>query len=92
MNAEDILEQLNILNKNYIWIIKESEKLIPLIDKAWKTENFSAIEKYRNKFFELENRHKNNRKTYNKIIQDSRQYFLKKHNIDIIKIFKLEDI
>ena len=92
MNADNLLEQLNILNESYVWIIKESEKLLVLINKAIDENDYPAIDKYRDKFIELENRHNNDRKTYNKLIKESRQYFLKKYKIDLLKIFELEDL
>ena len=92
MNADNLLEQLNILNESYVWIIKESEKLLVLINKAWDIDDMEAIEKYRNKFLELENRHNADKKTYNALIRQSREYFIKKYNIDLLKIFELEDL
>jgi len=90
--VDELVEQLTLLNESYVWIIKESEKLLVKINKAWDIDDMEAIEKYRNKFLELENRHNADRETYNRLIRESREYFIKKYNIDLYNFFELEDL
>ena len=92
MTVDQLLEQLEILNKTYLWTIKESEKILQEIDIAWKEEDMVKVEQLRDRFMEIENRHNLDRAQYNKVIKQSRQYFLRKYNIDLLRIFELEDI
>lgn len=92
MNVEELLEQLEVLNQNYLWIIKESEKILAQINKAMDVGNFELVNTLRDKFLELENRHNRDKITYNSLIKQSRQYFRKKYGIDLFKYFELEDI
>ncbi|NBO98946.1 MAG: hypothetical protein EBU90_02290 [Proteobacteria bacterium] len=90
--VDKLLEQLELLNQNYLWIIKEGEKILSQINKAMDVGDMNAVNVLRDKFIELENRHNRDRITYNKIIGDSREYFRKKYGIDLFKYFELEDI
>jgi len=90
--VDKLLEQLELLNQNYLWIIKEGEKILSQINKAMDVGDMNAVNVLRDKFIELENRHNRDRITYNKIIRDSREYFRKKYGIDLFKYFELEDI
>jgi len=87
-----LLEQLNVLNQNYIWIIVQGEQILSEVDKAMAAENFEKVEKLRDRFIELENRHNRDRKTYNDIIKQSRSFFKSKYNLDLFDYFELEDI
>jgi len=92
MKVDNLLEQLSLLNTSYIWIIREGEKILKEIDSAVKNDNFEEIEKLRNKFLELENRHNRDKITYNKIIKESRSYFKSRYNLDLFDYFELENI
>ena len=93
MNTVDkLLEQLTFLNQNYVWIIKQGEKILSSIDKAMEENDFDKIEKLRNQFMELENRHNRDRRTYNALIKQSRSYFKTTYNLDLFDYFELEDI
>jgi len=89
---EQLVLQLAILNQNYIWIIEQGEKILVEIDEALKSENFIKVEKLRDKFIELENRHNRDRKTYNTIIKQSRLYFKTRYGLDLFDYFELEDV
>lgn len=91
-NVDQLLGQLNILNDNYMWIISQGEKILSEVDRAMANNNFEKVEKLRDKFIELENRHNRDRKTYNEIIKESRSYFKTKYNLDLFDYFELEDI
>jgi len=91
-DIDTMLEQLNTLNQNYIWIIEQGEKILKDVDKAMNKSDFEKVEKLRNKFIELENRHLRDKKTYNNTIKQSRLYFKSKYNLDLFDYFELEDI
>jgi len=91
-SADSMLKQLNTLNQNYIWIIEQGEKILKEVDIAMNAEDFKKVEKLRDKFIELENRHLRDKKTYNNIIKQSRTYFKSKYNLDLFDYFELEDI
>lgn len=91
-NVDDLLKQLNVLNQNYVWILQQGEEILAAIDKAMAKNDFNKIEKLRNQFIELENRHNRDKKTYNTIIKESRSYFKTKYNLDLLDYFELEDI
>lgn len=92
MSVDDLLEQLEILNKTYLWTVKESEKILAEIDEAWASEDMETVERLRNQFMELQNRHNLNRAQYNLLINSCKDYFKKKFGIDLLSLFELEDI
>lgn len=92
MSVDELLEQLEILNKTYLWTVKESEKILAEIDGAWASEDIEAVERLRNRFMELQNRHNLNRTQYNLLINSCKDYFKKKFGIDLLSLFELEDI
>lgn len=92
MSVDHLIEQLEVLNKNYLWIIKESEKILDQFNKAMNEGDMDKVNDLRDMFMELENRHNNDKITYNKLIRQSREYFKQKHGIDLFKYFELEDI
>lgn len=92
MNVNNLIDQLNILNQNYLWIIKEGEKILKEINIAMELNDMDKVNSLRDRFIELENRHTRDKITYNKLIRESREYFRKKHGIDLFKYFELEDI
>jgi hypothetical protein len=92
MSVDALLEQLEILNKTYLWTVKESEKILAEIDEAWASEDMEAVERLRNRFMELQNRHNLDRTQYNLLINSCKDYFKKKFGIDLLSLFELEDI
>jgi len=92
MSVDELLEQLEILNKTYLWTVKESEKILAEIDEAWANEDMEAVERMRNQFMELQNRHNLDRTQYNLLINSCKDYFKKKFGIDLLSLFELEDI
>jgi hypothetical protein len=92
MSVDELLEQLEILNKTYLWTVKESEKILAEIDEAWASEDMEAVERMRNQFMELQNRHNLDRTQYNLLINSCKDYFKKKFGIDLLSLFELEDI
>lgn len=92
MNVNGLIEQLNILNQNYLWIIKEGELILKQITAAIDIGDMNKVNKLRDQFIELENRHLRDKITYNRLIKESREYFRKKYGIDLFKYFELEDI
>lgn len=92
MSVDALLEQLEILNKTYLWTVKESEKILTEIDEAWASEDMEAVERLRNRFMELQNRHNLDRAQYNLLINSCKDYFKKKFGIDLLSLFELEDI
>jgi len=51
-----------------------------------------AVERMRNQFMELQNRHNLDRTQYNLLINSCKDYFKKKFGIDLLSLFELEDI
>lgn len=92
MNVDSLVEQLNILNQNYLWIIREGELILKETTAAIDIGDMDKVNRLRDRFIELENRHLRDKITYNKLIRESREYFQKKHGIDLFKYFELEDI
>lgn len=92
MNVDSLIDQLNTLNQNYLWIIKEGEKILKEITIAMDLGDMDKVNSLRDRFIELENRHTRDKITYNKLIRESREYFRKKYGIDLFKYFELEDI
>lgn len=92
MTVDALLEQLEILNKIYLWTVKESETILVDVDKAWAQGDMQAVEHLRNRFMELQNRHNLDRIQYNLLINSCKDYFKKKFGIDLLSLFELEDI
>jgi hypothetical protein len=92
MTVDALLEQLEILNKTYLWTVKESETILAQTDEAWASEDMQAVERLRNQFMELQNRHRLDKTQYNLLINSCKDYFKKKFGIDLLSLFELEDI
>lgn len=91
---EQLLEKLEILNETYIWSIKEAKKILDETNNLLDSDDpkkFKKINKLRDKFLELQNRHVSDKTLYNKLISESRAYFKKKYNTDIIKLIEGEE-
>jgi predicted nuclease with TOPRIM domain len=91
---ETLLEKLEILNKTYLWSIKEAKKILDDTNSLLKSDDskrFDKINKLRDKFIELQNRHAADKALYNKLINESRAYFKNKYKTDIIKLIEEEE-
>jgi hypothetical protein len=89
MEVEELLQQLEILNDTYLWSIDEAHRILQQIDVLMESDDlkkFDKIEKLRDKFMELQQRHIADKKLYNTLITESRDYFINKYNIDLLKI------
>lgn len=92
MNTEHTLEQLEMYNNTYEWIVKETDNIQKQILKMDKSDfgskkYFSLIKQ----LDELQNRYNSNKVKYNEIVNEIRKYFEDKHNLDILDFIKDED-
>jgi uncharacterized radical SAM superfamily Fe-S cluster-containing enzyme len=95
MEVDKLLQQLEMLNDTYLWSIDEAHAIVQQIDALMESDNlkkFHKIEKLRDKFMELQQRHVADRRLYDTLIAKSRDYFMDKYNIDLLKILHGEDI
>ena len=91
MEVEELLQQLEILDGTYLWSIDEAHKIVQQIDalmESGDSRRFDKIDKLRDKFIELQQRHVVDRKLYDTLITESRDYFINKYNIDLLKILR----
>jgi len=93
MNADELLNQLETLNSFYVWSIKELNKVADSYKKIEESAEFDLYKEEKldalvRQYKELEKRHEANERIFKKIITESRQYFLDKYNLDILKITK----
>lgn len=91
MEVEELLQQLEILDGTYLWSIDEAHKIVQQIDalmESGDSRKFDKIDKLRDKFIELQQRHVVDRKLYDTLITESRDYFINKYNIDLLKILR----
>jgi len=91
MEIEELLQQLEILDGTYLWSIDEAHKIVQQIDalmESGDSRRFDKIDKLRDKFIELQQRHVVDRKLYDTLITESRDYFINKYNIDLLKILR----
>lgn len=91
---ETLLEKLEILNETYLWSIKEAKKILDETNQLLESDDprrFDKINKLRDKFMELQNRHIADKALYNKLINESRTYFKKKYKTDIKKLIEGEE-
>lgn len=94
IELEELLSKLEMLNETYLWSIKEAKKILDDTDRLLTSNDpkrFDKINKLRDKFLELQNRHIADKVLYDKLINESRMYFKKKYNTDIIKLIKGEE-
>lgn len=86
MDIEYYLEQIELHNSSYEWIVKECEKVAIELKALDKEEVFRANEYDRviKRFLELEDRFKRNKKDYDAVVNQVRAYFNDKHGIDIL--------
>jgi len=95
MEVDELLQQLEILNDTYLWSFDEAHKIVRQIDVLMESDDlkkFDKIERLRDRFIELQQRHVADRKLYDTLISESRDYFINKYNIDLLKILRGEDI
>ena len=91
MEVEELLQQLEILDGTYLLSIDEAHKIVQQIDalmESGDSRRFDKIDKLRDKFIELQQRHVVDRKLYDTLITESRDYFINKYNIDLLKILR----
>lgn len=91
IDVEKLLEQLDILDKNYRWSIKELNKLVKKYIEIEENPEFDIdkedkLDALVKQYNELDQRHKANETVFIKLITESRQYFLDKYNLDILKM------
>lgn len=84
-NVDYLLEQIELHNSSYEWIVRESEKIAVHI-KALDQKEFdaAAYDKVVKRFLELEIRYKRNKKEYDAVVKQVKTYFDDKHGIDIM--------
>lgn len=94
IDVEELLRKLEILNTTYLWSIKEAKKILDDTERLMESDDpnrFDKINNLRDKFMELQNRHLADKALYNKLINQSRAYFKKTYNTDIIKLIEGEE-
>jgi hypothetical protein len=89
-NMDALCEQIELYNKNYEWIIRESERILVQMNKLDGMETFQAdkYEALSRKHLELQQRYSRDRENYNLIIKAVRSYFNENHGIDIIGLLE----
>lgn len=87
-NIDELLEQIELHNKSYEWIVREGDRIAKEIKRLDGQKHFDAdgYEQAVKRFMEIENRFKRNKKDYDAVIDKVRSYFNDKHGIDIIGI------
>lgn len=89
MNTELTIEQLEMFNKTYEWIISETSRIQKEILNL-KSNEFGSIKhkQLEKKLDELQTRYNSNKDHYNSIIKEIQKYFEDKHNINILEVVK----
>jgi uncharacterized protein YdcH (DUF465 family) len=87
MEVDKMLNDLELLDKNFAWTNEEVERLDKKITVAFDNDNMDEVNRLRDKFLELENRHQYNRKIYFETLKKCRLYFKNKYDIDISSLF-----
>ena len=87
MEVDKMLNDLELLDKNFVWTTEEVEKLDKKITVAFDNDNMDEVNKLSDKFMELESRHQYNRKIYFETLKKCRGYFKTKYDIDISSLF-----
>jgi len=85
MDVDYLLEQIEIHNSSYEWIVRESDKVAREI-KALDQKEFDAdaYDRVTKRFLEIDMRYKRNKKDYDAVVKQVRTYFDDKHGIDIM--------
>jgi hypothetical protein len=85
LDIEYILQQIELHNLTYEWIVRESDKIAAKMTELDKHEfDPVAYDKLSKQFLELQERFDRDRKGYDKIVATVRRYFNDKHGIDIM--------
>jgi len=94
MNIDNLLIKLDILNENYKWVIRESNKIAEAVENLDKQEVFDSkqYEKYCRRFLELELRYANDKKEFSKTFKQVKLYFKEKYGMDIVGLLEQDDI
>jgi hypothetical protein len=87
IDVDKLLNDLELLDKNFVWTAREVEKLDKKITAAFDKDNMDEVNSLRDKFLELEDRHQYNRKIYFETLKKCRGYFKAKYDIDISSLF-----
>ena len=87
IEVDKMLDDLELLDKNFAWTNEEVEKLDKKITVALDNDNMDEVNRLRDKFMELESRHQYNRKIYFETLKKCRGYFKNKYDIDISSLF-----
>jgi len=85
MDVDYLLEQIELHNSSYEWIVRESDKVAKEI-KALDQREFDAdaYDRVIKRFLEIDMRYKRNKKDYDAVVKQVRTYFDDKHGIDIM--------
>ena len=90
MNTDKILNQIQIHQQTFAWIIKETESIVKEVldmdNQVFNADRYNDLSK---KLLELQLRYQQDRKQYSKSIRDLKKHFKKTYDIDIVGI--LED-
>jgi len=82
MDVDYTLEQLEFHNKNYEWIVDESNKILKQIDDLPDTPYFNfKFKMLSNKLLELQKRFNRSKDEYNKLYREVNKYFEEKYGI-----------
>lgn len=89
-NIDALCDQIELYNKNYEWIIRESERIVVEMSKLDNMKTFQAdkYEALSRKHLELQHRYTRDKDNYNQMIKTVRTYFNEKHGIDIIGLLE----
>lgn len=92
MDTEYTLQQVDLYNKNYEWIIRESENILNKIDELDNSNSsFKEYETLTKKLIELQNRFKRSQIEYNKLFKEINNYFEDKHGISLTSLTEEEN-
>jgi len=85
LDIDQILQQIELHNSTYEWIVRESDKIAAKITELDKRKfDPEAYDKLSKQFLELQSRFERDRKDYDKVVATVRSYFNEKHGIDIM--------
>lgn len=85
--VDKMLNDLELLDKNFAWINEEVENLDKKITAAFDNDNMVGVNRLSEKFMELESRHQYNRRIYFETLKKCSVYFKNKYDIDLSSLF-----
>lgn len=93
MDSDKLLQQLDLLSEYYTWSIEELDKITKQYTQIEENLEFDLhkedkLQALTNQFIELDKRHRANENLFRKLLHQSRQYFLDKYNLDILKLIE----